>query len=99
MTTTGTEAVMAKTAIEAGTRVVFVDDVERYPHFIIRAGTTGIVIEAQPDAGYSETMYLVKVDEEVPGLSDDEEWQGEFCYIREDYDCDRGVLPFASVDP
>lgn len=59
-----------------GDAVVFLCDEERYPHFVVPKGTTGVVLDAgwggDPDA------FLVKVDGEVPGLTDNEEWCGEY---------------------
>ncbi len=71
-----------------GTRVRFVVDDERFPHFIVPAGTTGTVTEASRDG------MLIHVDQFVEGLTDSEEWAGEFQWMPfDDYDRPFEVLP------
>ena len=48
-----------------GARVVLTEDVERYPDFIARAGSTGTVVESEPDS------VSVRLDERLLGA---EEW-------------------------
>jgi hypothetical protein len=52
-----------------GARVRLRRDVERYPHFIARAGMVGTVTEADADSGVS-----VKLDEHLDGA---EEWENQ----------------------
>jgi hypothetical protein len=79
-----------------GTRVVFVQDVERYDHFIVPAGTTGTVT----GDGAEGFGAHIKVDGEVPGLTDDSVWQGELHWSAED-EAERveegSELPFVAV--
>jgi hypothetical protein len=51
-----------------GARVLFVDQLDRYPHFTVPAGATGIVTQSDLD------IYTVKVDQTIPGA---EEWNNE----------------------
>jgi hypothetical protein len=57
-----------------GTKVQFVEDVERYPHFTIPAGVTGVVVH-----GTNEGIG-VRVDQVVEGLTDNAEWEGVFLW-------------------
>lgn len=60
-----------QTKLEIGTAVEFVSEVERYPHFVVPAGTTGTVRYKGP---YN---VVVKVDQRIKGLTDSKEWRGE----------------------
>lgn len=72
-----------------GTRVMFRHDTDRYPHFIVPAGTEGTVTwEERGDM-------LVQIDGEVPGLTDSEEWQGEFQWYPSNGD--EGEPPFVAI--
>ncbi len=51
-----------------GAKVLFVDALERYPHFTVPAGATGTVTNSDDD------YYAVKVDQPIPGA---EEWDNE----------------------
>lgn len=58
-----------------GARVRLRRDVERYPHFSVPAGSTGIVTNSVEDA------VAVKMDSHVPGC---EEWDNEIVWTVED---------------
>jgi hypothetical protein len=62
-------------AFPVGTRVVFTEDSDRFPDFVVPRGTTGVVSDSCPDG------VLVKVDGDVPGLTDSSEWRGEFQWL------------------
>jgi len=60
---------------EEGTRVLLVEDVERYPHFIAPAGATGAVVES------TDEVLCVRLDEPLAGA---EEWDNEVMWTSED---------------
>jgi hypothetical protein len=59
----------------AGTCVRLKRDVERFPHFIARAGTTGQIVEM------SESLIAVSMDEPLEGA---EEWENEIHWYPDD---------------
>jgi hypothetical protein len=75
-----------------GTRVRFTADAERYPHFVVPAGSTARITDL------SDHCILAKVEQFVPGLSDNDDWEGEFQYSMDDAlsgeDC-----PFEPFEP
>lgn len=72
--------------IPAGTRVVLTQDVERYPHFIAPAGSTGTVVDLGDD-----TIFAVRLDEHLPGA---EEWHNEVHWSSDwDQDHTRDIRP------
>ncbi len=73
-----------------GQRVVFWRDQECFPHFTVPAGTTGTVVES------TEHGVAVHVDQHVPGLSDSEEWTGDYWWSRDDQLMDP-CAPFAAL--
>lgn len=58
--------------LTVGGRVQFVTDEECYPHFIIPKGTEATITVVDDSCVY------LQVDGEVPGLTDSEEWHGEY---------------------
>lgn len=54
--------------MEPGTRVRLLSDVDRYPHFVAPAGSTGEVVE------YSNDSIRVRLDDDLEGA---EEWGNE----------------------
>jgi len=54
-----------------GTRVVFTEDAERYPNFVVPAGTTGLVIANDDEYGL-----VVRTDQFIAGLTDNAAWGG-----------------------
>lgn len=64
-----------KTLPGIGARVRLKFDVERYPHFIAKAGSTGIVVCADPDS------YSVRLTEPLPGA---EEWNNQVIWTADD---------------
>lgn len=71
-----------------GTRVHFVALDDRYPHFVVPVGTTGTVTEATRDG------ILIHVDQDIEGLTDSEEWAGDYQWFPgDDYDRPFEVLP------
>jgi hypothetical protein len=77
-------------AFPLGTRVRFVREDDRYPHFIVPRGTTGMVTEVSRDG------LLIHVDQFVEGLSDSEEWRGEYQWFEcnaEEYERPFEALP------
>jgi hypothetical protein len=76
-------------AFPKGARVVFHEDADRYPHCVVPKGTTGTVSDSCPDG------VLVKVDGDVPGLTDSAEWEGEFqWFVVHVEDIDEPEAPF-----
>jgi len=63
--------------IATGDRVRLIVDVERYPHFIAKKGSTGIVLDVNPN-DWPKTI-AVKLDEPLAGC---EEWDN--CLLWED---------------
>lgn len=57
--------------LQQGARVRFTSDVDRYPHFIVPVGSTGIVMPMYPGDG----VILIKMDQTIEGM---EEWDNEF---------------------
>ncbi|MFI5298207.1 MAG: hypothetical protein ACHREM_08930 [Polyangiales bacterium] len=55
-----------------GTRVIFSENAERYPHFTVPKGTTGTVVSSD------RWGVSVHVDGRVPGLTGHSEWKGDF---------------------
>jgi hypothetical protein len=75
----------------AGTRVRLLHDIDRYPHFIATAGSTGTVVDiGDPD------IFAVKLDEELLGA---EEWENEvhWSLVAGD-DPTRDVVPLAELE-
>lgn len=60
---------------KVGARVRLKQDVERYPHFIAKAGSEGIVTSADPDD------YGVRLDMPLPGA---EEWDNQVLWSNDD---------------
>lgn len=54
---------------KVGQRVVFLDRVDRYPHFVVPAGATGVLIKYDPT-----DSIRVRLDYLLPGA---EEWRNE----------------------
>lgn len=80
---------MAQIDLKMGDRVRLRRDVERYPHFIARAGMTGTVVIADHDT------IAVRMDEHLDGC---EEWDNEVIWsddmdLLQDVDGDCEVLP------
>lgn len=68
--------------MEEGTKVRFVRDVERYPHFVVPEGRTGTVTVSD------EKVIRVKLDEALDGAG---EWENEVhwysdMFVDEDFD-------------
>jgi hypothetical protein len=63
-----------------GTRVRLTQDVERYPHFIARAGMVGTVTENASGPG---EVFAVKMDETLENCT---EWDNEVCWVPSDDD-------------
>lgn len=57
--------------MRVGDRIRFVRLVERYPHFSVPKGTTGIVTMIDDQWVYA------RPDVEIEGLHDNDDWQGE----------------------
>ena len=77
-------------AFPVGTRVHFIESDDRFPHFVVPAGTTGTVTEATRDG------LLIHVDQCIEGLTDSEEWDGDYQWFAdsaEEYDRPFEVLP------
>lgn len=78
----------------AGASVIFTEDADRYPHFIVPKGASGRVVRVASDCIY------IRMDGVIEGLADSE-WEGVFQYeldTAED-DAEQGSLPpFAVVD-
>lgn len=60
-----------------GERVELVRDVERYPHFIARAGSRGTVVHASPD------FFSVRLDLRLDGA---EPWDNEVCWYTDHHE-------------
>lgn len=73
-----------------GTRVRFTLDVDRYPSFVVPEHTTGTVVYASRDG------MLIHVDQFVEGLSDDDEWSGDFQWNPDDQE-DGNPPPFEVI--
>jgi hypothetical protein len=58
----------------AGSRVELVVDVDRYPHFVAPAGSTGTVV----DHGDPQIVLAVRLDEPLAGA---EEWDNEVHWL------------------
>jgi len=67
-----------KTSLPLGTRVRFTTCEERYPCFIVPEGSTGTVTDV------SEHCMWIKIDQDIPGLSDSPEWHGEMSWSSDD---------------
>jgi hypothetical protein len=61
----------------AGSRVRLTQDVDRYPHFVARAGSTGTVV----DLGDPQIVLAVRLDEPLAGA---EEWHNEVHWLAGD---------------
>lgn len=81
---------MALGAPAEGERVIFIEAVERYPHFTIPAGTTGEVVYMD------DRTVTVATDQFIPGLSDDSSWEG-FDWYFEDW-ASGATCPFVNLD-
>ncbi len=66
---------MIEVAITENDRVRLTRNVERFPHFIARAGMVGTVTEA------TEEIVCIKMDEHLDGA---EEWDNEVVWTPED---------------
>lgn len=64
-------------AFPVGARVRFVEEVERFPLFIVRAGMRGTIVESEAEGVY------IKLDEALEGLRDDDEWGGRVQYLHD----------------
>lgn len=76
--------------LKVGTKVRFNHEVERYPHFIIPEGATGLVtenwFEGEPP---KPVLILIKLDKPINGM---EEWTNKFQFHTDDADVDLEVL-------
>jgi hypothetical protein len=50
-------------------------DVDRFPHFVARAGMTGTLVE------HDDELVTLRMDDHLPGA---EEWDNEVCWYPED---------------
>lgn len=69
-----------------GAQVRFSSDLDRYPHFVVPAGTLGTVFSAAAD------LVLVRIRPDMPeifGLTDDAEWDNEVQFLPECEDLSR----------
>ncbi|MFL6284465.1 MAG: hypothetical protein ACJ74Q_15075 [Pyrinomonadaceae bacterium] len=57
--------------VKVGDRVVLARDVDRFPHFIARAGSTGVITNLE------DAVLTVRLDEYLEGA---EEWDNEVCW-------------------
>jgi hypothetical protein len=72
------QAIRRDLTFPVGSRVRLKTDVERFPHFIAKAGLTGIV------AVNDEDMLAVTMDEPLAGS---EEWDNQVCWVDGDFEC------------
>ncbi len=70
-------------------RVEFVQDVERYPHFIARRGFTGYVSRITHQTDGSVNILEVKCDQHLP---DCEEWDNSVVWVMPEDDADAEAL-------
>ena len=68
-------AVAAEQLPAVGSRGRLRRNVDRFPHFIAKAGATGTVTEA------TDSLIAVRMDEVLPGA---EEWDNEVCWTPDD---------------
>jgi hypothetical protein len=73
--------------IAYGTKVRLTQDVERYPHFIAKAGMTGEVVLSD------DGMFAVVLDEYLSGA---DEWDNEVHWYEEQGD-DLSAIPVESI--
>ena len=71
------DALTPPITFKVGDRVRLTQDVERFPHFIAKAGSTGVVSENN-----GENQVSVKMDEILEGA---EEWDNEVCWYDDDH--------------
>ena len=63
----------ARIVPRVGMRVRLIENVNRYPHFVARAGLTGVVTEVQSEED-GGVQYAVRLDRHLPGA---EEWDNQ----------------------
>lgn len=81
---------MTTNTFPVGTQVVLRHDIDRYPHFIAKAGMVGVVV----DVGDPQIAIAVRFNEPIPGAED---WENEVHWYAdggsdEDYASDLRVL-------
>lgn len=67
--------------LDVGDRVIFKEEVHRYPHFIVPKGASGLVVSIEYAVKYGlparEDMVNIKIDQEIQGM---DEWDNIFQY-------------------
>lgn len=78
---------------QIGTKVCLARDVDRYPYFVAKAGSTGTVISVSADSeAFLSPRLVVRMDEPITGA---EEWDNEVHWYdydeRDDIAADLGI--------